>query len=466
MKIISLSFIILLFISTTASSKVILPGVIDHNMVLQQKSEAALWGKAKPEAKVKITTSWNGKSYTTHAGSDSLWRVAVSTPAAGGPFNLTFDDGDKLTLNNILIGEVWVCSGQSNMAMPIKGYKNQPVEGSNDILMNARNSQIRLFHVSRQFSDKMKFDAKVRPWEEADIESVSEMSAVGYLFAKIIQEKLKVPVGIILTSWGGTRIQAWMSSSSLQPFPSIKVPVPGDTVKLGQNSPTVLYNAMINPIVGFSIKGALWYQGEADRRNYQDYPKLMQSMVSDWRTRWNRGNWPFYYVQIAPYIYDNDNKTFFQREAQQEALKLIPNSAMVVSADVGKERSIHPPDKMTIAKRLAYCALARDYGMNKLPYLGPVYKSMKIVGDAIDVSFDNMPNGLYSGGKPLTLFEIAGEDKVFYPAEAKVIPTGIKVKSDKVKKPVAVRYGFKDWFIGELYNTEGLPASSFRTDNW
>lgn len=444
-----------LLVNTAVSAKVILPPVIDHNMVLQQKTNAALWGKARPAAKVKITTSWNGKSYTVQAGSDSLWRVAVSTPAAGGPFSITFDDGEKLELKNILIGEVWVCSGQSNMSMPVRGFRNQPIEGSGDILLNAKNPSIRLFHVERQVSDRPQFDAKVRRWEEADVESVSEMSAVGYLFARIIQEKLDVPVGILFTSWGGTRIESWMSE-----------PAAGGTAKLNQHTPAALYNAMIHPIEGFNIKGVLWYQGEANRKNYGEYAQLMQSMVPDWRQRWNCGEWPFYYVQIAPFKYDNDRRSAFLREAQQQALELIPNSAMVVTADVGKEFSIHPPDKLTVAKRLAYCALARDYGVGQLPYQSPVYRSMKISKDIVNLTFDHAENGLYAGGKDLTLFEIAGEDKVFHPASAKITATGVRVWSDQVKNPVAVRYAFKDWFIGELFNTAGLPAAPFRTDNW
>ncbi|WP_346318055.1 sialate O-acetylesterase [Chitinophaga sp. YIM B06452] len=455
-----------LLANTIASAKVILPAVIDHNMVLQQKTNAALWGKARPAAKVKITTSWNGRSYTAQAGSDSLWRVSVSTPAAGGPFSITFDDGEKLVLKNILIGEVWVCSGQSNMSMPVKGFRNQPIEGSNDLLMNAKNSKLRLFQVTRQVSDQAQFDTKARRWEEADIEGVGEMSAVGYLFAKIIQEKLDVPVGIVLTAWGGTRIEAWMSPSALQAFPSVKIPAPGDSVKLNQNSATALYNSMISPIAGFTIKGVLWYQGEANRRNYSEYPQMMQSMVADWRKRWNCGEWPFYYVQIAPYKYENDKKSAYLREAQLQALKLIPNSAMAVTADIGKELSIHPPDKMTVGKRLAYCALARDYGGAQLPYRGPVYRSMKITADTVDLAFDHAPNGLYAGEKDLTLFEIAGEDKIFHPATAKITQAGIRVWSGQVKNPAAVRYAFKDWFTGELFNTEGLPASPFRTDNW
>lgn len=466
MKLIKACIGLFILVNTAASAKVILPAVIDHNMVLQQKTNAALWGKARPAAKVKITTGWNGKLYTAQAGSDSLWHVSVSTPAAGGPFSITFDDGEKLVLKNILIGEVWVCSGQSNMAMPVRGLRNQPVEGSNDLLLNAGNPNIRLFQVTRQLSDRAQFDAKVRSWEEADVESVSEMSAVGYLFARIIQERLDVPVGIILTAWGGTRIEAWMSAPSLQTFSSAKIPASGNATKLNQNSAAALYNAMVNPIVGFSIKGVLWYQGEANRKNSQEYPQLMQAMVADWRKRWNCGEWPFYYVQIAPYKYDNDNKSSYLREAQLQALKLIPNSAMAVTADAGRELSIHPPDKMTVGKRLAYCALARDYGINQLPFQGPVYRSMKINNDTVDLTFDHAQHGLYAGNKDLTLFEIAGEDKVFHPAGAKITATGIRLRSDQVKNPIAVRYAFKDWFIGELFNTEGLPASPFRTDNW
>jgi len=466
MKIINLSFSILLFISTGVSGKVILPAVIDNNMVLQQKSEAPLWGKAKPSTKVKITTSWNGKSYTTQTGSDSLWRVSVSTPAAGGPFNITFDDGDKLVLKNILIGEVWVCSGQSNMSMPVKGFKNQPIAGSNELLLNAENPKIRLIQIQRQYSVKPQFDCKVSPWTEASMESVSEFSAVGYMYAKILQEKLNVPVGIIMTAWGGTKIEAWTNSNSLDSLSFIKQPLLKEKAKINHNSATVLYNAMINPLVGYGIKGFIWYQGEANRSNYDQYDQLMEAMVKGWRKEWNMGELPFYYVQIAPFKYDGNNKSAFLREAQLKASTLIPNSGMVVSLDVGKETFIHPPDKATIAKRLALLALANNYGMTKLAYASPVYKSHKIVKDVATISFSHAENGLSSFGKNLSAFEIAGEDKVFYPAKATIVSEGVKVQSDHVKVPVAVRYAFKDWVVGDLYNTEGFPASSFRTDNW
>lgn len=465
MKLKDLIFYLLLFVSTTVSGKVILPAVIDNNMVLQQKSEVALWGKASPTTSIEVTTSWNGKSYQTQTGNDSLWRVTIVTPAAGGPFQITFDDGEKLVLKNILIGEVWVCSGQSNMAMPVIGFKNQPIAGSNELLLDADNPEIRLMQIERQYSERPEFDFKVKPWTEATMNSVSEFSAVGYMYAKLLQQKLKVPVGIIMTAWGGTKIEAWMdsagSNSNLLKQSSKRV-----TTAINHNSPTVLYNAMINPMVGFGIKGFIWYQGEANRVNYNLYDQLMESMVKGWRKKWNNEKLPFYYVQIAPFRYDGDNRSAFLREAQLKASSSIANCGMVVSLDVGKEEFIHPPDKSIIAKRLFLWAMANNYGMTELAHESPGYKSHKIVKDVVTISFSHADHGLSSFGNNLESFEIAGEDKIFYPAKATIVQDGIKVQSDQVLRPVAVRYAFKDWVVGNLYNTEGFPASSFRTDNW
>jgi len=465
MKIINLIFYLLLLVSTTVSGKVILPAVIDNNMVLQQKSEVALWGKASPTASIEVTTSWNGKSYRTQTGSDSLWQVSIITPTAGGPFQITFDDGEKVVLNNILIGEVWVCSGQSNMAMPVIGFKNQPITGSNELLLDADNPEIRLIQIERQYSEKPEFDFTVRPWTEATMHSVSEFSAIGYMYAKLLQQKLKVPVGIIMTAWGGTKIEAWMDSSSFNSN-LLKQSSKSITNAINHNSPTVLYNAMINPMVGFGIKGVIWYQGEANRVNYTLYDQLMESMVKGWRDKWNNEKLSFYYVQIAPFRYDGDNRSAFLREAQLKASSSIANSGMIVSLDVGKETFIHPPDKSIIAKRLFLWAMANNYGMTELAHKSPEYRSHKIVNDVVTISFSHANHGLSSFGKNLVAFEIAGEDKIFYPAKATIVQDGVKVQSDQVLRPVAVRYAFKDWVIGNLYNTEGFPASSFRTDNW
>jgi sialate O-acetylesterase len=466
MKLIKICIGLIILANTMVSAKVILPPVIDNNMVLQRSTIAALWGKAKPGIKITIKTSWNNKLYSITTQRDSSWNIGVSTPIAGGPYTISFNDGDLLTLKNILIGEVWVCSGQSNMSMPVKGFKNQPIEGSNELLLHAENPKIRLMQIQRQFSVKPGFDCKVSPWTEANMQSVSEFSAVGYIYAKKLQEKLKIPVGIIMTAWGGTKIEAWMNSSSLSSLSFVKQPLLKEKAKITQNSSTVLYNAMINPIVGYGIKGFIWYQGEANRSNYDKYDQLMEAMVKGWRKAWNIGECPFYYVQIAPFRYDSTNKSAFLREAQLKASTLIPNCGMVVSLDVGKEAFIHAPDKTTIGKRLALWALANNYGMTELAHASPVYKSINIKGDTVEIYFDNAVNGFSTFGKDLTGFEVAGADKEFYPATAKITSNGVMVLSEKVKKPVAVRYAFKDWVVGNLFNIEGLPVSSFRTDNW
>ena len=466
-KMIKLFICALLILSGQAFARVILPSVIDNNMVLQQNARVPLWGKAKPNARVTVITSWNNKLYTVWAKNDSTWRVFVQTPKAGGPYEVSFNDGQLLKLKNILIGEVWICSGQSNMEMPVKGFGNQPILNSNDILMDAENPQIRLFRLERALTRQPQANCKATPWQEADAESVKNFSAVGYQYAKLLQARLKVPVGIIMSVWGGTMIEAWMDKASINNFPEVKIPA--DTARINKNDPTVLFNAMINPFVGYGIKGVIWYQGEQNRINYQIYDKLMVSMVKEWRKLWEMGDWPFYYVQIAPYTYtlkDKQGLAPYLREAQLKAMSEIPNAGMVVTMDVGSERVIHPPDKLPVSKRLAYWALANTYGKKGINYLSPVYKSIKITGDNAYINFNYTPNGLTTFGKELLAFEIAGNDKVFCPAQAKISGNGIIVSSENVKTPVAVRYAFKDWVVGDVYNTEGLPLAPFRTDDW
>jgi sialate O-acetylesterase len=448
-----------------ANSKIILPPLIADHMVLQQQSKVALWGRAKKSSDVTVSTSWNKKVYKAKADATGAWKVMVETPVAGGPFSITISDGTPLVLSDVLIGEVWVCSGQSNMEMPVKGFKNQPVLQSNDILMQANNPSIRLIHFERAASMKPQDSAANSGWQQGNAESVKEFSAVGYQFARLLQQQLNVPIGIIGTYWGGTMVEAWMSDESLKSFPEINVPT--DTAGKGKNTPTALFNAMLHPLVGYGIKGMIWYQGEQNRSNAAIYDRLLAAMVKDWRALWKAGDWPFYYVQIAPYRYnDKLGPSAPLREAQQRALQLIPNSGMAVSLDAGAEKGIHPPDKTIISKRLAYWALAKTYNRKGLPYASPYYASMKVNGNAVTLHFDNARNGLTTYGKPLTNFEVAGEDRVFYLAEARIIGEGIRVTSDKVKEPAAVRYGYKDWVEGEVYNTEGLPLAPFRTDAW
>ena len=457
----------LLVLTMHAFAKIALPTVISDGMVLQQNTGVLIWGKARPSAKLSIITSWNHRRYTAWVKKDSTWSMRVQTPKAGGPFTITLNDGMPLILKDILIGEVWVCSGQSNMEMPVKGFGNQPIMNTNDILMDAENPQIRLFRLERALTRTPQYNCKATGWLTADAQSVKDFSAVGYQYAKLLQSRLKVPVGVIMSTWGGTMIEAWMDRASLTEFPEVKTV--SDTAKILKNDPSVLFNAMINPFAGYGIKGVIWYQGEQNRINYQIYDRLMAAMVKEWRKIWNCGDWPFYFVQITPYTYttkDVQGLAAYLREAQQKAMSKIPNSGMAVTMDIGSEKVIHPPDKLTISKRLAYWALANTYQKTGINFQSPVYKSLKITGSNAYVNFDFTPNGLTTFGKEPSVFEIAGEDKIFYPAKAKISGNGIVIQSDKVKTPIAVRYGFKDWVVGDVYNTEGLPVTPFRTDNW
>lgn len=462
-------FFLLAFIVTYQPGfcKVVFPSIIGDNMVLQRQSMVPLWGTATNNATVTIQTSWDKKIYKTKAGANGKWNVPVSTPAAGGPFTISFSDGQLITLKNILIGEVWLCSGQSNMEMPVKGFRNQPILNSNEIAANSENPNVRMFLLEKALS-RTPLDTCKGSWTESNAATSRQFSAIGFQFAQMLQEKLKVPVGIIGTYWGGTPIQAWMDEISLKSFPEMKIPVPGDTARLSPNAPTSLYNAMINPVVGFGLKGFLWYQGESNVGIYPSYERMMQSMVGEWRKLWKNDSLTFYYVQIAPYTYgaDTARRSAYLRETQLKASSSIPNAGMAVAMDVGTQRGIHPPDKTTISKRLLYLALAKTYHKQGIVFSGPVYKSMKVDSSRINILFDFAENGLSSSGKELSNFEVAGADKIFYPAIAKITNAGITVQSDKVKEPVAVRYGFKDWVVGDLYNSEGLPASSFRTDDW
>ena len=447
-----------------ASAGIKLPAVLSNHMVLQQKSSVPLWGEARTNAVINITTSWNKKVYRIKADAGGKWRLMVQTPAAGGPYSITFTDGTVLQLTDIMIGEVWVCSGQSNMEMPMRGFKSIPILNSNDLLVKADNQNIRLFQIPHAVSASPLADCSAN-WKVSSSESALMFSAIGFQFGLMLQETLKVPVGIIEADWGGTPIEAWMPAKSLAGFPVIKLPAPNQ--KMYSGTPTSLFNGMIAPISGFGIQGFLWCQGEANIRKPDHYDQKMKSMVEAWRENWKRDTIPFYYVQIAPFKYPSfPDSVPYLREKQQLAQSLIPNSGMVVSIDAGDEFNIHPSDKTTISKRLLYWALGHTYNKKGVAYQSPLYQGMGVVGKEVVLDFKNTPQGFTSYRKEVTGFEIAGEDKVFHPATAKLWNNTIYVMSAEVSKPVAVRYAFKDSGVGNVYNTFGLPVAPFRSDNW
>lgn len=451
---------LLLALSCPALAKVKLPSVLNHNMVLQQRSDVRLWGTTDQLSRVKVQTSWNRQNYVVKADANGRWNVVVKTPAAGGPYTISFDDGERTTLENILIGEVWICSGQSNMAMKLKGGINQPVSNLHEALLSSNNDQVRLFTVAPASAEQPATDVEGE-WKISNPEHAIEFSAVAFWYGEMLQKYLKIPVGLVVTAVGGTPARSWMDSESLDALPELKTSLNG-------KKPEVLYNAMIAPLTPYAVKGFLWYQGEADRTAPASYAQQLAAMVKGWRKAWGNEALPFYYVQIAPWLYPGDPEFAGAalREQQMHAAKQIPNAAMAVTLDIGSDQTIHPPEKKIAASRLAYIALAQSYGITGIPFAGPEYKSMTLTGQKVLLTFNQAQQGLYFTGNPNENFEIAGENHKFYPANAKITAKGIEVYSEHVSRPLAVRYAFKNYVKGNLYNGYGLPASSFRTDDW
>ena len=447
-------------------AEISLPAIFGDHMVLQQQSDAAIWGRATSNKKITITPSWDKQTYTTKSDGEGKWRLKVRTPVAGGPYQISISDGSPLTLNNVLIGEVWICGGQSNMQMPMKGYKNQPILGANAAIATSRNDQIRLFTVERAKSLKATDDF-LGSWLECHSENVVDFSATAYFFGQLINEALNVPVGLISSNWGGTRIEPWISESGIEKFDWVSLPDKDMSDDFSQQTPTVLYNGMIAPMAGYAIRGALWYQGESNRNQPKEYEQLMSGLIDNWRAEWDIGDFSFYYAQIAPFDYGMTGlNSAYLREAQLKASTATVNTGMACLMDVGEKDNIHPADKRAAGERLGYLALAKTYGQQGVAYSGPVLNEMKVEESLVKLTFHHAENGLTSFGRELKNFSVAGENKRFYSARAFITRDGITLVSDRVANPVAVRYAFKDFTIGELYNTEGLPASSFRTDNW
>ena len=469
MKIKNLLLLIALSAITLLQAQLKIGSILGDNMVLQRNSEVKIWGKSKPKDKLTIRVGWDKSTFKALTDEKGKWLVKVKTTEAGGPYRITIaTDKEKLTLINILLGEVWLCSGQSNMEMPVKGFNDQPVIGMNDALVDAENDNLRLFTVKKAALDTPQ-DTCRGNWDVANAMNVGKFSAVGYFYARELQRKLNVPVGIICSSWGGTRIESWMSSQVISNFPISKAKTP--VKKEGDPSQSSrLYNGMIYPLLNFTIKGAIWYQGETNRFNANEYADLMVAMVNNWRNDFGVGQFPFYFVQIAPYSY-GDNKgliSAYLREAQVKASLKIPNSGMVSSVDIGEEKIIHPSEKLTVSKRLTYWALSETYNKKGIAFQNPLFKMAVAQDSMMVITFDNTENGLTSFGKELSNFEIAGENKVFYPAKAVIVKKQIHVTCPEVKKPIAVRYCFCNYPTGKvfLYNAAGIPIPPFRSDDW
>ena len=461
----ALAFVIV----TGGQAKVKLPSILADQMVLQQQEKVKLWGSSDRKGKLDITTSWNGQTYQTSISSDGKWEVLVETGKAGGPYRITFDDGDRTQLEDIYLGEVWLCSGQSNMEMPVKGFMGQPVEGSTETIANATPTvPIRMFTVGRTPSKTPQEDCSGN-WTPNTPEAAANFSATAYFFGLQLHRSLHVPIGLINSSWGGSSIQAWMTPEALRPYPEISQKHLTDQTKVKHPhlSAAMLYNGMIHPIKEFAFKGVIWYQGESNRENPTQYEALFQDFVKDWRTQFKNDALPLYYVQIAPHAYEDKDATgtALLRQAQYNCETKIPHVGMAVTMDIGNETCIHPAQKKEVGNRLAYLALAQTYGIKGIPAQSPRYASHEIKGNKIILSFDRAPMGVTSFYKPLKCFEIAGKDGNYHPAKARIVNRNrVEVWSEDVQEPASVRYAFRNFAVGDLFGVNGLPVSSFTTE--
>lgn len=492
---------LVLSVKFSVTAQVKLPALVGDNMVLQQNAKVNLWGWASPNEKITLNLGWANNPVEVTADAEGNWKTAVSTPnGSDKAFDITINASNKIVLKNILIGEVWLCSGQSNMFFPVgreEGTWKTGVKNYEEEVKNASFPNIRLFTVALNASPKPLEDVTGN-WKICSPENIKTFSAVAYFFGRDLYQKLNVPIGLISTSWGGTKAEAWTAQNILEEetafLPILQedaknekihqekleayyLALTNERIASAANAPKgqlkkpkkepnktsyVLYNAMLHPIVNYTIKGAIWYQGESNSGKAYLYRSLFPAMVKSWRDEWKQGDFPFYYVQITPHKGQNAEI----REAQLMSLKTIPNSGMVVTTDVGDAQNIHPIDKQTVGYRLALIARAKTYGENKLVYSGPIFSHMKIKKQKAQLFFDYADSGLKKTGDVLKEFEIAGEDQVFYPADAKIDGKTVVVSSSKVKEPAAVRFAWKAVPEPNLFNNDNLPASPFRTDDW
>jgi sialate O-acetylesterase len=472
---------VLISAAASARAEVRLPALFSDNMVLQQGTKVPVWGWADDGE--QVTVRFRGQTVRTTA-EGGKWMVTLKSLKAGGPDKFVFEGKNKIEIKNVLVGEVWVCSGQSNMELPIE----RSFESTNDIAASA-NSMLRLFKVPHVKPSEPQTDVKAA-WRECGPDTLRGFSAVAYYFGRDLQKARNVPVALIETCWGGSPAEVWMSRDALAANPTYKRDILDaydvEVKKAAESNPpgrkpawrpTELYNGMIAPLLPCAIKGAIWYQGESNAGRAQQYRTLFPDMIRNWRRDWRAGDFTFLAVQLAPY--DKVKKRPLEaitekpvesdwaelREAQLLVTKVLPKVGMAVITDVGEKDDIHPRKKQPVGARLALAARGIAYG-EKIEYSGPLYKSMKVKGKEAVITFDHAQSGLEARDGDLKGFAICGPDKQFVWAKAEIQGDTVVVSSPQVTHPVAVRYGWADFPVVNLWNKAGLPASPFRTDDF
>jgi sialate O-acetylesterase len=462
MKKIYILCVIILLAQLTATAKIRLPNILGSHMVLQQNSFVKIWGWGAPEEVVVIKTNWDTTTYTSQTAGSAKWSTEIKTPKSGGPYKIMINGSNEIILDDVLIGEVWLCSGQSNM----EWSGDQKLAQSISEAPNAVNKNIRFFYVPKATSETIQENIDAR-WVVCSPEEMIHFSAIGYFYGKQLEANLKTPIGLINSNWGGTPAETWTpyyvieQSNILMEAAKKQDATPWWSSKVGET-----YNAMIAPLTKYNIAGVIWYQGESNTATYYGYEELLTKMIGAWRKDWNK-TFPFYIVQIAPYAYEQKYIGALLRESQTKIAR-YPNTGMIVISDlIPDTNNIHPTLKKEVADRLANLALQKNYGFNAINAVCPDLESYKIEKDKVIIEINNAPNGLIIKGSQIaSCFEIAGADHQFIPAQVKVDGNKLIVTNKLISQPVAVRFGFSNTAIPNLFNKEGLPVNLFRTDNW
>ena len=465
-NLITSTLLLVLSCVTGVHAEVTLPSILGSHMVLQRETPITLWGW--DDGGQKVTVQLGSDSASSVADDSGLWMVELKPLKAGGPHKISISGSTNITLEDVLIGEVWLCSGQSNMEWRVSQSLNPQEE-----IKNGNHPNIRHIKFPHRPSDKPEDNIKSEGWQPATSQTVAQFTAVGYFFGRKLQADLDVPIGLIGSNWGGTRIEPWTPPVGFKSVPALKdiaenldkYPTKNGNGAINHQTPLALYNGMIHNFRHLKFKGAIWYQGESNRGEGMLYHEKMKALIQGWRTVFKNPDMPFYFVQLAPYTYGGSELALPEIWEAQEATLAIPNTGMAVTTDISNLKDIHPKNKQDVGLRLALWALAKTYGKEDLVYSGPLYKSHKAVGATIEISFHHTAGSLASNdGKPLNHFQIAGSDGEFKPAVAKIQGDKVIVASDGIANPVHVRFGWHQLAEPNLVNAKGLPTSPFRTD--
>lgn len=447
--------------SAALQAQLTLPAVFSDNMVLQQNSEASVWGWGRASEKIKVVGSWApaDTAFATVA-SDGSWKTSLQTATAGGPYTLTVIGDETKQYRDVMLGEVWLCSGQSNM----EWTANQNLVNKEAEIAAANYPDIRIFHIPRKGAKTPQNNCDAE-WTKCTPETMRSTSAIAYFFARKLQQEMKVPVGIIVSAWGGTPIEVWIKKELIEADPILNAACPLKEYPWWPTEQGVLYNQMINPVIPYAMAGALWYQGEANHERYNTYGLAMRTMIEGWRSDFGK-NFPFYFVQIAPFTYNAQGNTpALLREQQEFVTKLVPNTGMVVVSDlVADVKDIHPIDKQNVGLRLANLALAETYGLPLKDYKSPTFASIAVEKGKAVISFNDAQSGLMCPDKKIEGLKIAGEDGKYVEAEGTIKGDKLIVSAPEVKNPVAVTFCFDDATEGNLFSKAGLPVAPFRSD--